>query len=206
MRAMSIGFTVTVYNDGTGAAKGVTLSDPLPKNAGLSWSIDNTGRWLERTCSINTTTDTLNCGPVTVPGGTTQAASTFTVHITSPTTLDTGGLCPDTGNVNNTGTVNSTNAGTKQASAQRCVQGKTDLQITKTGSPATQTVTKLPGAEHHVDDGRDEQRPARRHGRPGRRSDAGVQHVRLGDDDEGHLAPAARSSAATSARCRSVSR
>ena len=50
-------------------------------------------------CAINTTTDTLNCGPVTVPAGTTQAASTFTVHITSPTTLDTGGLCPDTGNV-----------------------------------------------------------------------------------------------------------
>ena len=138
-----IGFTVTVYNDGTGAAKGVTLSDPLPKNPGLSWSIDNTGTgW--NACSIDTTTDTLNCGPVTVPGGTAQGASTFTVHITSPTTLETGGLCPDTGNVRNTGTVKSTNAGTKQASANVCVQGKTDLQITKTGSPATQTVTELP--------------------------------------------------------------
>src|SRR5436305_9856676 len=35
--ALPIGFTVTVYNTGTGDAKGVNLSDPLPTNAGLSW-------------------------------------------------------------------------------------------------------------------------------------------------------------------------
>ena len=29
-----IGFTMTVYNDGTGDAKGVTLSDTLPSKAG----------------------------------------------------------------------------------------------------------------------------------------------------------------------------
>ena len=34
-----IGFTLTVYNTGSGDAKGVTLTDPLPTKAGLSWSI-----------------------------------------------------------------------------------------------------------------------------------------------------------------------
>jgi uncharacterized repeat protein (TIGR01451 family) len=76
-----------------------------------------------------------------VPAGTTAASSTFTVHITSPTTAATGGNCPaGSGEVDNTGTVDSTNAGTGQSSASTCVQGSTDLQITKTGSPKTQDV------------------------------------------------------------------
>ena len=38
-----IGFTLTVYDPGTGDAQGVKLSDPLPANSGLSWSIDAQG-------------------------------------------------------------------------------------------------------------------------------------------------------------------
>src|SRR6476646_5199961 len=38
-----IGFTMTVWNSGAGDAKGVTLSDTLPTNAGLSWSIASQG-------------------------------------------------------------------------------------------------------------------------------------------------------------------
>jgi uncharacterized repeat protein (TIGR01451 family) len=137
-----IGFTVTVYNPGTGDAKGATLSDPLPQNTGLSWTIASQGTGWGGTCSITGTT--LNCGPVTVPGGTTQAASTFTVHITSPTGAGTGGLCPETGVVDNTGFVTTTNDGSGQSSASTCVEGVTDLQITKSGSPLNQTVTKKP--------------------------------------------------------------
>jgi uncharacterized repeat protein (TIGR01451 family) len=77
---------------------------------------------------------------VTVPAGTTQAASTFTVHITSPTTGATGGDCPTSGVVNNTGSVTTTNDGTDQSSASTCVQALVDLSITKAGSPATQTL------------------------------------------------------------------
>jgi uncharacterized repeat protein (TIGR01451 family) len=143
MAGEPIGFTLTVSNSGTGDAKGVTLSDPLPVKPGLSWQLASQGAGWGGTCAISA--GTLSCGPVTVPAGTTPAASTFTVHITSPTTATTGGTCPGgSGVVNNTGTVSSTNDGSGQSSASTCVQGLTDLQITKSGSPAQQTVTDHP--------------------------------------------------------------
>jgi uncharacterized repeat protein (TIGR01451 family) len=125
-----IGFTVTVSNDGNADATGVTLADPLPTNAGLAWTIADEGAGWSDSCGI--AAGTLNCGPVTVPAGTTQAASTFTVHITSSTTPATGGTCPNTGVVDNTGTVNSTNGGTAQASASTCVNIGTHLPVTCT--------------------------------------------------------------------------
>jgi uncharacterized repeat protein (TIGR01451 family) len=137
-----IGFTLTVYNDGSGDAHGVKLSDTLPTNAGLSWSVDKTGAgWGTGGCSI--AAGVLSCGGAngaTVPHNTTQAASTFTVHITSPTTGATGGDCPRTGVVNNTGTVTTSNDGSGQSSASTCVQALVDLSITKSGSPASQTL------------------------------------------------------------------
>jgi len=131
-----IGFTLTVSNTGSGDAHGVVLSDTLPTNAGLSWSIASQGAGWNNTCAI--ALGVLTCGPVTVPAGTTQAASSFTVHITSPTTGATGGDCPETGVVNNTGNVTTTNDGSDQSSASTCVQAVVDLAITKSGSPATQ--------------------------------------------------------------------
>jgi uncharacterized repeat protein (TIGR01451 family) len=128
-----IGFTLTVFNTGEGSAQGVTLRDPLPTNAGLSWRIASQGAGWGGTCAI--TAGTLTCGPVMVPVGTTQAASTFTVHITSPTGPATGGACPGTGVINNTGSVTTTNDGSDQSSASTCVNAITDLQITKTGKP-----------------------------------------------------------------------
>src|SRR5947207_2710407 len=131
-----IGFTMTVWNDGIGDAQGVTLSDVLPTNPGLSWSIASQGAGWNSTCAI--AAGVLSCGPVTVPAGTTQAASTFTVHIVSGTTGATGGDCPNTGVVNNTGHVTKSNDGSDQSSASTCVQALVDLAITKSGSPATQ--------------------------------------------------------------------
>ncbi|MFL5943072.1 MAG: DUF11 domain-containing protein, partial [Gaiellaceae bacterium] len=133
-----IGFTLTVFNAGAGDAHGVKLSDKLPTNAGLSWTIASQGGGWGGSCSI--AAGSLTCGPATVPGGTTQTASTFTVHITSPTAAAAGGDCPGSGTVNNTGTVTTTNDGSGQASASTCVQALVDLSITKAGSPAQQTL------------------------------------------------------------------
>jgi uncharacterized repeat protein (TIGR01451 family) len=134
-----IGFTLTVSNTGSGDAHGVKLNDTLPTNAGLSWSIASQGAGWGSSCSISA--GVLSCGGatgVTVPAGTTQAASTFKVHITSPTTGATGGDCPTTGVVNNTGSVTTSNDGSDQSSASVCVQAMVDLSVTKAGSPATQ--------------------------------------------------------------------
>src|SRR4029079_1732411 len=115
-----IGFTLTVSNDGVGDAHGVTLNDVLPTTPGLSWSIDSQGAGWNNTCAI--TAGVLSCGPVTVPAGTTQAASMFTVHISSATTGAPGGDCPETGVVNNTGNVTTSNDGSDESSASTCVQ------------------------------------------------------------------------------------
>lgn len=123
-----IGFTLTVSNAGGQAATGVTLSDPLPAKAGLSWTIAGQGTGWGGTCAISA--GTLNCGGsggVPVPSGTTPSTSTFTVHITSPTTPATGGHCPSSGVVDNTGTVDSTNAGSDQSTAKTCVNIGTHL-------------------------------------------------------------------------------
>jgi uncharacterized repeat protein (TIGR01451 family) len=132
-----IGFTMTVYNLGSGDAYGVKLNDPLPTNPGLDWSVDTTGAGWGSSCAINS--GTLTCGGssgVTVPAGTTKSDSSFTVHITSSTTATTGGDCPNTGVVNNTGSVSTTNDGSDQSTASTCVQAMADLAITKDGTPA----------------------------------------------------------------------
>jgi uncharacterized repeat protein (TIGR01451 family) len=131
-----IGFTLTVSSGGSGDAHGVTLSDTLPTNPGLSWTIASQGAGWGGSCAI--AAGVLTCGPVTVPAGTTQAKSTFTVHIRSSTTAATGGDCPGSGTVNNTGDVTTSNAGSDESTASTCVQALVDLSITKAGSPATQ--------------------------------------------------------------------
>src|SRR5439155_211979 len=101
---------------------------------GLSWIIASQGAGWGGSCSISA--GTLSCGPVTVPAGTTQAASTFKVHITSTTTAATGGVCPGgSGLVNNTGTVTTTNDGSGQSSASTCVAGPS-IKILKTADAA----------------------------------------------------------------------
>ena len=77
----------------------MNVSDVLPANPGLDWQIDSQGTgWgnaVPPKCAI--VGGKLSCGPVTVPAGTTQENSTFTVHIISPTTLLTGVASCDEG-------------------------------------------------------------------------------------------------------------
>src|SRR6185295_19353030 len=132
-----IGFTMTVWNSGIGDAKGVTRSDTLPTNAGLDWSIESQGAGWNSTCAI--AQGVLTCGPVTVPAGTTQEASTFTVHIVSGTTAATGGDCEESGLVDNTGSVATTNDGSGDSSAEICVAAPA-IHIVKTADAASVSV------------------------------------------------------------------
>ena len=128
-----IGFTMTVWNDGSGNAKGVTLTDVLPTNPGLHWIVGSQGAGWAGSCAIGA--GELTCGPVTVPAGTSSAASTFTVHITSVTTAATGGDCEETGSVDNTGSVIASNAGSDQSSASTCVTSPA-IHVLKTADAA----------------------------------------------------------------------
>ncbi len=80
----TIGYTITVTNNGDGQAKGVTMNDILPTDPGLSWSFNNvTGGW---NCSISS--GTLTCGGSNFN---LAAGASASVHISSPTTTATCG-------------------------------------------------------------------------------------------------------------------
>src|SRR6266576_3575741 len=86
----SIGFTITASNSGAGSASGVTVTDTLPTDAGLSWTIDAAGS--DSGCSIA-------AGVLTCNFGTIAANGSKHVHITSPTTAATCGSVDNTANV-----------------------------------------------------------------------------------------------------------
>ena len=104
-----IGFTITVSNDGDGAATGVVMTDTLPTNAGLSWTIESESGDVDPTCAI--AAGVLTCSVASLAPG-----DSFSVHLVSPTTSATCGT------VNNTGNVSTTNDGTDSALASVIVQ------------------------------------------------------------------------------------
>jgi uncharacterized repeat protein (TIGR01451 family)/fimbrial isopeptide formation D2 family protein len=119
-----IGFTLTIASNGPGSAFGVQVSDTLPANAGLSWSIDaasTTGTW------------SISSGVLSFGGanGVTMAAGTsYHVHLVSPTSAATCGA------VNNTGDATTSNDGTDSASASIQVLCP-DVKVTKTPDGAS---------------------------------------------------------------------
>jgi len=117
----AIGFVISVSNGGPGQATGVTVTDNLPNNAGLSWSID--GENSDTGCGIAS-------GVLTCNFGTLDASTSKHVHITSPTTSTS---CAT---INNTANVTTTNNGGAQASASVVVQCPT-MHITKVADQAT---------------------------------------------------------------------
>src|SRR5438128_720374 len=93
----NIGFTLTVSNSGAGTAHGVTITDTLPSNAGLSWSVDGGSAAVPSGISAGVRT----CDIAALPSG-----AVATVHISSPTTAATCGT------VFNTAGVTTSNDGT----------------------------------------------------------------------------------------------
>ncbi|HEV2477219.1 MAG TPA: DUF11 domain-containing protein, partial [Candidatus Dormibacteraeota bacterium] len=118
----NIGYVVTVSNTGAGTASGVTVTDTVPTNAGLSWSIDvsgTTGTWTQ-------SGGKLTFGPQDVASG-----ASFHVHITSPTTSATCGT------VNNSASATSTNDGNPSVGPVPIVVNCANLVITKTADTGT---------------------------------------------------------------------
>ncbi len=85
-----IGFTITVSNIGHGTAADVMLTDTLPSDSGLSWSID--GGTGAASCSIDQ-------GVLSCDFGSLAYNVSKTVHITSPTTGESCGTIENTASV-----------------------------------------------------------------------------------------------------------
>ena len=81
-----VGFTVEVKNTGTGTAKGVALSDPLPAGSGtgVTWAVDgSTGTPAKFVLAGAKGSQTL-----TLASGTLAAGADYVVHITATTSFD----------------------------------------------------------------------------------------------------------------------
>lgn len=119
-----VGFTVSLSNPGPPSAlSGLTLTDPLPATAGVSWSI--TGQQGPATCTITGAppTQTLDCGTFTLDVGEHQL-----VHVQSQTAAST-----PCGTLDNTATATSPATGTtRTATASVRVDCTGSLTVTKT--------------------------------------------------------------------------
>jgi len=128
----AIGFTVRVTSTGTGTARAVSLTDPLPAATGVSWSISPayTG---PGTCEITgaAPNQTLGCAFGDLAPG--AAAS---VHVASATTAATAGR------LDNTATVRAGNVPDTTASATVTVTPAVVLGVT-TERPAPAAVLAL---------------------------------------------------------------
>jgi uncharacterized repeat protein (TIGR01451 family) len=139
-----IGFTVTARNSSPApiSASGVSLSDPLPGGAGVSWSISPAYSG-PGTCSItgSAPSQTLACSFGTLQAPTASAS----VHVSSATDASSAGVYP------NTATLSATNVSNPvQASASVTVEAQaTTIQVTATDD-ASDT---LAGATFQLVDG-----------------------------------------------------
>jgi uncharacterized repeat protein (TIGR01451 family) len=117
----TIGFTVTVTNNGAATATGVLVNDPLPNDPGLSWTLDDNAGGL---CSL--AANTVTCGPTTLAPG-----ASFSFHISSPTTDDTAETSP----VLNVASVTTENAGSDEDDADVVIEGGEVAPATGTPRP-----------------------------------------------------------------------
>jgi uncharacterized repeat protein (TIGR01451 family) len=116
-----LGFRLRVANSGDGTAKGVGITDHLPTNGGLAFSIDAAAS--DAGCAIHS--GTLSCS-----FGDLAHAQSKSVHLVSPTTEAT---C---GKVDNSAVAASLNGSAVQASASVTVACPIiDLAITKVDDP-----------------------------------------------------------------------
>ena len=119
-----IGFTVEVQNTGTGLAKGVNLSDPLPggSGSGVTWVVDNgVGTPAKFTLAGAQGSQTLSLVAGTLPAG-----ADYTIHITATTSKSECGV------YDNTATLTTTNANNPNPASAEEVCKPASVSITKT--------------------------------------------------------------------------
>ena len=123
----AVGFTVTVHNSGSGIARDVTVTDPLPTDAGVFWILDDDAGGL-----CNLAAGSVACGPRDLaPGG------SIAFHVTSLTTFDTADDSP----VTNRACFTTTNAGGSCAAAEVVVaQPGRSLTLVKANDAPLQTL------------------------------------------------------------------
>jgi uncharacterized repeat protein (TIGR01451 family) len=117
-----IGYTITVTNNGAGTAKNVVVTDTLPTNGGLNWSID--GGTGAADCAIAK-------GVLTCHFGDMASGASKTVHISSPTTAAT---C---GNVVNSASAATDNDGQPSTGPVTITVNCPDVQVVKTADNGT---------------------------------------------------------------------
>ena len=121
-----IGYVITVTNNGAGTVFGLQVSDTLPTNGGLAWTIDAPGSDPGWTIAGGV----LSFGPAPLAPGASVA-----VHITSPTTAATCGT------VDNSAAASSLNDGSPTVGPVAIVVN-CHLDVTKPPTPASARATR----------------------------------------------------------------
>ncbi len=130
-----IGFTITATNYGPGTANNVVITDTLPSGPGISWSEDPNNP----NCSI--AAGTLTCSVTTLAAG-----ASLSVHVSSPTTLDSCGT------YDNTAASSVSNGASDQDSAEIDVLCA-DIEVVKTAVNSGDGCPGIDGVPLAVDEG-----------------------------------------------------
>lgn len=142
-----IGFTVTITNDGAGAAGGLTFTDNLPGGPGIDWSIDPASAgWSISGAPPN---QVLVYTPTTLGG-----SSSTTVHVVSDTSTESCGTFDNTASITTTFSSDDASASTEvvcpvpsSLTIDKSVTGNTggtdpilDVPLAKIGDTLTYTL------------------------------------------------------------------